>query len=195
MRLFVAAYPPAAALEHFAEAVARLRLGMAAAGGTNLRLAARPLWHVTLAFLGEVPDDRAGDAARAVAAGVARWQAGAGAPPKLQLCGGGRFGRRHATVLWVGLTGDVDPLRSLGLALRRELRAARLPYDRKPFRPHLTFARPGERLSRADLAADLEALAGYEGPAWTLNSVHLVRSTLGPKPVHESFATVPIADG
>jgi 2'-5' RNA ligase len=192
--LFVAVYPPAGALDHFAAAVSRLRLGAATAAGTNVRLVARPLWHVTLAFLGEVPDDRATGAAAALAEGVARWRSGAAGAPALRLAGGGRFGRRQSTVLWVGLAGDVDALRALGGLVRRELRRARLPYDRKPMRPHLTFARPGERLPAEDLAADLATLAGYEGPEWTAEAVHLVRSQLGPKPVHDRLATVPLLD-
>lgn len=193
VRLFVAVYPPVEALDHFAAAVAGLRLGAATAAGTNVRLVARPLWHLTLAFLGEVPDDRAAAAAAALTEGVARWQAGDGDPPALRLTGGGRFGRRQSTVLWVGLAGDLAALRSLGGTVRRELRRARLPFDRKPMRPHLTFARPGERLPPADLAADLATLTGYEGPEWTVEAVHLVRSQLGPKPVHDRLATVPLS--
>jgi 2'-5' RNA ligase len=184
--------PPDGALDHLAEAIGRLRLGMAAAAGTNVRLAARPLWHVTLAFIGEVPDDRAVDAESAVRAGVARWQGSGAAAPALRLAGGGRFGHRRSTTLWVGLAGELDTLRSLGEAVRRELRRARLPYDRKPLRPHLTFARPGERLPAADVVADLTALREYEGPGWTVEAVHLVRSQLGPKPVHDRIATVPL---
>jgi RNA 2',3'-cyclic 3'-phosphodiesterase len=194
VRLFVAVYPAESALEHFAAAVRGLRLGAATAAGTNVRLAARPLWHVTLAFLGEVADDRGPEVAGAVRAGVTRWQ-GAGDPaPSLRLAGGGRFGRRQSTLLWVGLGGEVSGLRSLGDALRRELRRARIPFDHKPFRPHLTFARPGQRLGAEDLAADLAALRAYEGPDWTVDEVHLVRSQLGPKPVHERIVTIPLAD-
>jgi 2'-5' RNA ligase len=217
MRLFVALYPTEEALDHFAALVARLRLGMATAAGTNVRLTARPLWHVTLAFVGELADDRAPAAVEALRAGVSRWrqahrpsvarswtdpqrsglgQGGDGdgtRAPELRLAGGGRFGGRRAATVWVGLAGDVDALRSLGDAVRRELRHARVPYDRKPLRPHLTFARPGERLPAADLAADLATLRAYEGPAWTVDAVHLVRSQLGPKPVHDRIATVPLA--
>jgi RNA 2',3'-cyclic 3'-phosphodiesterase len=194
VRLFVAAYPSGDALEHFAAAVARLRLGVVQAAGTNVRLAARPLWHVTLAFLGEVADDRGPVVAGALRAGVSRWRSTGEAAPALRLAGGGRFGRRQSTVLWVGLGGDVDVLRSLGDAVRRELRRARVHFDHKPFRPHLTFARPGERLGAEDLAADLAALREYEGPGWTVDAVHLVRSQLGPKPVHERIATIPLTD-
>lgn len=186
----MAVYPPAEALDHLADAVARLRLGQAAAGGTNVRIVARPLWHLTLAFLGEVDDGRAPDATVAVAAGVDRWTGGS--RPGLRLAGGGRFGRGRFTLLWAGLAGDVAGLRSLADAVRRELRRSRLPYDRKPFRPHLTFARPGGRLPAADIAADLASMQEYEGPPWTVESICLVRSHPGPHPVHDQIAAVPL---
>lgn len=185
----MALYPPESALDHLAAAVRRLRLGVAAASGTNVRLTARPLWHVTLAFLGEVPDERAGDAQAALESAVADWRAGTGGP-SLRLAGAGRFGRGRTTVLWVGMAGDLTAVEGLARQVRRALRRARLPFDRKPFRPHLTFARPGDRLPAADVAADLATLATYEGPTWRLDAVHLVRSHLGPTPVHERLATV-----
>jgi 2'-5' RNA ligase len=195
VRLFVAVYPPAAAGADLEAVVGRLRLGAAAAGGANVGLTARPRWHLTLAFLGEVADGRAPEAATALAAGVSRWRAGGGSPPRLRLAGGGRFGRRRFTVLWVGLTGDIEGLRRLAGEVRRGLRRAGLPYDdRKPFRPHLTFARPGERLAAADLAADLASLAEYAGPWWRVDAVALMRSQLGPKPVHEPIAATPLAE-
>jgi 2'-5' RNA ligase len=192
VRLFVAVYPPPEALDHLAGAVGRLRLGEIAAAGTNVRIVARPLWHLTLAFLGEVDSDRAPDAAAAVATGVDRWRRGGAAASALRLSGGGRFGRRRFTVLWVGLAGDLAGIRSLAEAVRRELRRARLPFDRKPFRPHLTLARPGDRLGADDLATDLETMRGYEGPEWTVESVCLVRSQVGPEPVHEAITIVPL---
>jgi RNA 2',3'-cyclic 3'-phosphodiesterase len=191
VRLFVALYPPADALDHLAGAVEQLRLGRVAADGTNVRLTARPLWHITLAFLGEVPDDRAPVAGEALREAVTHWGEGAAWRPVLRLAGGGRFGRRRFTILWVGLTGDVEALTSLAGTVRRQLQRHRMPYDRKPFRPHLTFARPGDRLPEADLQADVATLDRYEGPDWTVEELHVVRSYQGPKPVHESIATVP----
>src|SRR5690606_34356276 len=70
MRLFVAVYPSEEALEDLAAAVSRSRLGAAAASGVNVRLTARPLWHVTLAFLGEVADERVSAVGEAVREGV-----------------------------------------------------------------------------------------------------------------------------
>lgn len=209
----MALYPSEPALEHLAATVRGLRLGAVAASGVNVRLAARPLWHVTLAFLGEVPDDRAADARAALGEAVAGWRSsrrgpdgGAGPPagpagvphppaaaPTLRLAGGGRFGRGRATVLWVGMRGDLAAVEALARQVRRSLRRARLPCDRKPFRPHLTFARPGDRLPAADVVADLATLAAYEGPAWPLEEVHLIRSHLGPTPAHERLTSLRLA--
>lgn len=190
----MAVYPPPAALGHLAAAVDELQLGRAAAAGTNVRLAARHRWHLTLAFLGEVSDDRAPEVAPALDAAVARWRAGGGAPPRLRLAGGGSFEGRGSAVVWAGLAGDVAALRKLGEIVRRALRRARLPHDRKPFRPHLTVARPGERLPPDALAADVATLRGYEGPEWVADAVCLVRSQLGPEPVHDRLVTVPLSE-
>jgi 2'-5' RNA ligase len=73
------------------------------------------------------------------------------------------------------------------------LRRARLPVDRKPFRAHLTLARPGDRLTPAALAADLAALNTYRGPRWQLTDLRLVRSHLGPSPTYETLAVAPLA--
>jgi 2'-5' RNA ligase len=135
----------------------------------------------------------------ALSAAGARWRGGrpasrtdpgsAPGPIRLRLAGGGRFGRGRFTVLWVGLDGDIEALRELGAILRTELRRARLPYDRKPLRPHLTLARPGERL---DVADDLLTLGRYAGPEWTVDTLTLVRSHLGPKPTYDRLAEVPL---
>jgi 2'-5' RNA ligase len=190
--LFVAVYPPPEALDHLAAAVGELRLGVTAAAGTNVRLVARPLWHVTVAFLGEVAERRAAAAETALRAAVADFEARAARVPALRLAGGGRFGRHRFTLVWVGLAGDVDVLRTLGQAVRRELRRGRVPYDPKPLHPHLTIARPGDRLPEEDLAVDLAALDRYQGPDWAADAAHLVRSYQGPRPVHERIATYPL---
>jgi len=172
--LFVAVDPPGEALEHLAEFTADLAVVRA-----GVRVTARPLWHVTLAFIGEVPDDRLARAVGAVDATVVGQE-----PPTLRIAGGGRFGRGKFTILWAGIEGD---LRSLRLAVAGQLRRARLPYDGKRFHPHLTLARPGDRLPREEIERDVTALASYQGPQWTADGVRLVRSHLGPKPVYESM--------
>jgi RNA 2',3'-cyclic 3'-phosphodiesterase len=86
--------------------------------------------------------------------------------------------------MWTGIEGDLRPLR---LALAKQLRRAKLPYDDKRFHPHLTVARPGDRLPREEIDSDIDALKGYRGPWWTADRLNLVRSHLGPKPRYETM--------
>jgi 2'-5' RNA ligase len=182
MRLFVATYPPAAACDDLERQLARLNVAIAAGRGVNARLARRETWHVTLAFLGEIDDERLPDVDAAVGRAVTGRPA-----PELRLASGGRFGRGRFTLLWVGVEGE--GLGELARQVRRELKRGRLPHDDKPFKPHLTVARPGDRVDRVAVDADRAALAGYRGPAWRADCVELIRSHLGPKPSYDHLST------
>jgi 2'-5' RNA ligase len=171
--LFAAAYPPEPACDDLSARIGELAVAKAYASGVNTRLARRDTWHVTLAFLGEVADARA-----------------PGPPVTLRLAGGGRFGRGRFTVLWVGVRGD--GLDRLARRVRHELRRNRISYDDRPFRPHLTIARPGDKLDGETIEADRELLASYEGPAWPVTEILLMRSHLGPRPAYERVAGYPL---
>lgn len=200
MRLFAAIYPSPEALDDITEQVARLRVGEAAASGINVRLTARETLHVTIVFLGDVDDDRLPDVTAALGRAAHTWHRRAGVvgsregegAPRIRLAGGGRFGRGRFTVLWTGLAGDVGALGALNMASRRELKQARLPHDWRPFRPHVTVARPGDRVDRAAVEADRETLDGYLGPSWPVTEMVLMRSHLGPRPTYERVATWPL---
>jgi RNA 2',3'-cyclic 3'-phosphodiesterase len=182
MRLFVAAYPSPAALDDLERFSDELLIVKARLDGINARVTARPLWHLTLVFLGEIADDRVPEAGRALDRAAEQVRP---IRPALRCSGGGRFGRARFTLLWAGFGGDVAALTRVSDAVRKELRASRLPYDQKRFAPHLTIARPGDRLPEATIAADLEALAVYRGPQWILPEIALMASHLGPNPRHE----------
>ena len=139
----------------------------------------RSTWHLTLAFLGDVPASRVGRLGRAFGEVAA-----AAEPFPLRVAGGGTFPDRGAPrLLWAGLDGDGGALGRLATAVTRAARAAHLRLERRPFTPHLTLARfrnapPGA----ADPA--LAALAGYAGPTCTVREFALIRSELGPPLVH-----------
>jgi 2'-5' RNA ligase len=193
MRLFVAAYPPADVCDHLERRLADLHVTVAAGQGVNTRLARRDNWHVTLVFLGEVADQRTADVHEAIQRAVDGWRATALGAPELRLAGGGRFGRGRFTIMWVGLDGDLDALGRLSRTVRRELKRDRLPYDTKPFKPHMTVARPGDRLDRGAVEADRAVLADYRGPTWPVETVELVCSHLGPRPRYDHLAAWPLA--
>jgi 2'-5' RNA ligase len=181
LRLFIAAYPTPRVIQHLGEFLPRLAIAREPEPGKSLRLAPPEQWHVTLAFIGEVPDgsmSAARDAMRSVEVPAMTLRVG----------GGGRFGRGRFTTVWAGLRGDVEKLDELALATRKALKRARLPFDPRPYNAHLTLARPGDRLPPEDVSADIFALSRYEGPDWFVEDVRLMRSQLGPKPRYDVVA-------
>lgn len=191
MRLFVAVSPSAEAVADLGAVVDGLEVSRANQPGHSTRLAPRDRWHITLAFLGDVPT------AKATAAEAAITSAATVAAFPLCFAGGGTFCRGRSAILWCGVDGDRASLRLLGDSLRRALRRARLPYDRKPLRPHLTISRPGARVPPDAIAADVATLTGYRGPLWTVDHVQLMVSEMeqtatGPQPRYTPVATVPL---
>ncbi|MEV6694472.1 RNA 2',3'-cyclic phosphodiesterase [Micromonospora sp. NPDC051196] len=189
MRLFTAVYPPAEAIDHLFSEVAGLRLSATAAAGTNVRLADPGQAHVTLAFLGEVDPARLAAVRQALGLAAATTR---DSPPVLRLGGSGRFGWGRSTILWVDVRGEVDRLVELAAAVRTGLTTIGIPSDDKPFRPHLTIARPGDRMPHADIEADLAALDGYLGPSWPAGELVLVQTHPGPPPAYHRLATWPL---
>jgi 2'-5' RNA ligase len=170
VRLFVALDPPAEVVEHADRAVSPLRPRY-----PGLRWIPAHRWHLTLAFYGEIADDKVDGVAEMVARGL-----GGHGPLRLQFRGAGQFARR---ALWLGVEGQVAGLKAL---------ARVVTYDRRPYRPHLTVARLRGGVDARPAVAEL---AGYEGPSWVADSVHLVRSTLGPAPTYHDLASWPLDAG
>jgi 2'-5' RNA ligase len=189
MRLFLAVYPPPEALEHLAATVARLNL--------TRRVIPPDRWHITLAFLGDVPlslpdatpEVGGGARGRGFVEGEAVWGALARvkvAAGEVQLASGGRFGQ----VVWAGVGGDTEGLTRLSRAVRRELRAVRVRSDDKRFRAHVTLARSAEGLSTQDMAM----LQAYQGPSWPVREFVLVKSELGPHPQYHRLGAWPVTN-
>jgi 2'-5' RNA ligase len=103
----------------------------------DYRWADPSLLHVTLAFLGEQPEERL-DLLKTVGAAAAR----ASSPGHLALGEAGSFGsKRVPRVLWVGLDGDIASLNTLQSHLARGLREAGFQLEDRAFSPHITLAR------------------------------------------------------
>ncbi|WP_329275114.1 RNA 2',3'-cyclic phosphodiesterase [Streptomyces sp. NBC_00691] len=130
-------------------------------------------WHITLAFLGELPAGTV-PALRPPLAGLAASRG----PVELALRGGGHSDER---VLWSGVDGDVDGLHRLAADVRDVVRECGIPFEDRPLRPHLTLA----RARRDDLSSvpDVAAgLAGFTGRPWRAERLHLVGSDFGRGP-------------
>lgn len=152
------------------------------------RLVRSENWHLTLTFLGEVPVDRCAETAEVIAAAARESE-----PMRLCVSGGGRFGRGRYSVVYAGLDGDVAPLVDLVHRIRAGLIASGLPVDQKQYRPHVTLARPGDRVTNQQAAEDLLTLRRYYGPSWTADEVVLYRSDFGKGPVGTQPTYTPVA--
>ncbi|NYI07713.1 RNA 2',3'-cyclic phosphodiesterase [Allostreptomyces psammosilenae] len=172
MRLFVAVHPSAEALAELDEAERRLRRLPEA---DELRWTPRTSRHLTLCFLGEVPEERLPKLRARLAEAVE------GHPVlTLHLQAGGAFGRR---VLWADVQGTVAEARELARDVSRAARHTGIEVDTRPWRPHLTLARARERFGpHPDLHAMVSALDSLVGTPWTVERVHLMRSLLGRGP-------------
>ena len=95
--------------------------------GLSGRPSPRGNLHVTLAFIGEWPDPAAASAA------LSRVRF---SPFKLEPEGIGAFG----DTVWAGVKAS-SPLCALARDVRRALARAGIPYDAKPFAPHITLLR------------------------------------------------------
>jgi 2'-5' RNA ligase len=197
--LFVAVYPPPAVVADLDACVRRLAIGASRGPGQSVRLVPPDRWHITLAFLGDPSDRRADSAPTALTAAAQRWISTGRRPPRIGLGGGGRFGRGTSSPLFTGVRGEIDALTELASDVRRELHAAKVPFDTKAFRPHLTLARPGDRMPPAEVDGDLAVLHRYESPPWTVEAIELVRSNQGPNIIYDRLAafalSLPLSDG
>jgi 2'-5' RNA ligase len=173
VRLFVAVDPPRAAIEHLQQHLPT---------GADLRWTDPAQWHLTLTFCGEVTELAAERLAVRLARAALRH-----APAEVRLTGAGAFSRpARAQALWVGLAGDVDALTKLAAATSAAARRCGIPVEERRFRAHLTIARASPP---RDLRGVVEALSAYEGPPWTADAIHLVRSQLGAKATHSRIGT------
>ena len=185
MRLFVGLAPSAAALDDLDAACGPLRPGRG-----ELRWTSRELWHITLAFLGDVSEDRL-DRLLPRLERAARRHLVFG----LSLAGAGAFpSRARANVLWSGLSGDKKALGELAMSVAAGARRAGAPTPDlgRRYRPHVTLARC--RMP-ADVRAIVDQLSGYQGPAWTVDEIYLIRSTLGGDPRYETLGTWKLRTG
>ena len=121
MRIFAALQPGAAFLEALTDLQDRLR-----AAGVEGRYLDPPYLHMTLAFIGEWPED-----VTAVLPPVKE-------PFSVSLSHIGVF--PQAKVLWAGVEPS-DALKDLAALVRRNLRDAGIPFDPQEFSPHITLVR------------------------------------------------------
>lgn len=182
MRAFVAVVPPDAAVEDLDDFLEPRR------DVDGPRWSPPGQWHVTLAFLADVPEYVVESLVDAVGAAAARHPRS-----RLGLAGGGCFPDvARARLLWAGVDGG-DALTPLARAVRMACAHAGGDPDGGRFRPHLTLARFPRPV---DASRWVRVLDTYRGPSWEAAEVVVVQSHLprerGHRPRHEVLARLPL---
>jgi 2'-5' RNA ligase len=134
--------------------------------------------HLTLKFLGDVPEESLSDLETAL-----RRACQSSAPFELRADGLGCFPHaRNARVLWIGLLGDLDRLEELQARVEEQSRNWSARDAARPFQPHMTIARVKElRLAdRRRFGEEIAAHARVSLGGWRVDRVDLMQSVLSP---------------
>jgi len=184
--MFVALPPPPEAVADLDDFLAPRR------EAASFRWAVPEQFHVTLAFLAEVPDRCLDDLVERLARAAERRT-----PFPARVAAGGAFPNAgRARVLWAGLGLDDagrTELDRLATGARAAASKAGVPVDGQRFRPHVTLARLGRP---TDVSRWVQLLDGYAGPSWTADHLALVASYLGEgprgRPRYDTIETFPL---
>jgi len=171
IRAFIAISMPEPVLQAIVETQDTLR-----GSGFKIRWVRKEGIHLTLKFLGDI--DR--DDVEKIQAAMER-ATKAFSPVTLRAEGLGVFpDLKRPRVVWVGLSGDVEVLRTLQSDLESQLNGLGFPREKRLFKGHLTLGRVKGRLDRAKLSKALQALTEFRTESFTAQSLVLFRSDLRP---------------
>jgi 2'-5' RNA ligase len=169
VRLFVALEIPAEVRENLAALVGALRA-----------ISKEPRWvrpenlHVTLKFLGEVPETKL-DAARTALA-----QSRSEQPVTLEFRGLGFFpNEKHPRVFWAGIQASAN-LMKLAEDIDGAMEKLGILPEQRPFSPHLTLARFERQGVPEKLRIAIAENAQREFGTLRTNEFHLIQSKLKP---------------
>ncbi len=164
MRVFTAIFPPDEAVDDLARVVEPVQRST-----PELRWTVPALWHLTLAFFGNITQPDSVLLNRAVE-GFSEGRSAL----RVRLAGAGAFPEPAAArTLWAGVDCPDDALGDLSRDLIASVQHFGWMLDRRSFRPHLTLAQTKEP---RQLICPVEQLSGYRGPFWSVPSLAVVWS-------------------
>ena len=186
MRCFVAVDLSEGVRGAVARAEEALRAG---ATGADVRWVAATGFHVTIQFLGEVPESRRDDLAAALAAAARDVQ-----PFDLGARGMGSFpNTRRPRVVWVGIEGATEELAALATRVGAAMAGCGFPPEARPFTGHVTIGRVRTGRGLGALAAAIQARSAEPFGSWSVRDVVLYRSRLSPRgATYEALARPPL---
>jgi 2'-5' RNA ligase len=162
-----------------------------AATGAQLKLVEPENIHITIKFLGDVPDGRLSeiiDAVRRAVANIPQFEMevqGVGAFPNL----------RYMRVIWAGVSNGRERIIAVQKNVDRELQRLGFQPERD-FVPHLTLARIKSALQKDRLIELIENMSTEEFGRTQARSIELKQSTLTSKgPIYSTLASIEFTSG
>ncbi len=177
MRLFVALEIPSTVRENLAELLKSLR-----SMSPQTRWVRPENLHVTLNFLGEVPETKLAPI-RSALAGARSDQ-----PVTLDFRGLGFFpNEKHPRVFWAGIEASANS-KTLAADIDKATEKLGIPREKRPFSPHLTLARFEPPRLPEKLRAAIQGNAARDFGSLCTNQFQLIESKL--KPSGAEYTTV-----
>lgn len=132
--------------------------------------------HLTLKFLGEIPEAQTSLIREAMTAAVQDYK-----PFLLRIKGTGTFPihSKHPRIIWADIQRH-DTLQSLHKTLDKKLEKLGFQREKRKFHPHLTLGRVKSSQGITSLLSDLEQHSQYDFGEMQTNSIILYKSTLKP---------------
>ena len=147
--------------------------------------------HLTLKFLGEVPDQQIVEICNITKEVAGRYQAF-----DFAIREAGSFGGRSARVLWVGAGLECPELLDLQQDLEDELAAAGWPKEGRQFSGHLTLCRIRNSKAGEKLGKVIEQYKDYDLGTVRAASITVFESQLtGQGPIYTPLGSFKLADG
>jgi len=186
IRTFVALEVSESVRARAAELIAKLR-----ESGANVSWVSSDRMHLTLKFLGDVPEQQLAEVCAAVS-GVCE----AVAPFELQCAGAGAFPNvRRPRTVWIGVSEGAEPLGELQSGIVRALGKVGFRRERRRFQGHLTLGRVrGGGPDQDALGELLRQYADFKTPLMTASEVRVYASYLDRSgPTYEVLGRCPLA--
>jgi len=133
--------------------------------------------HLTIKFLGNIEETQISALKQVMAVAAEKIN-----PFSLQGYGLGAFpSLNRARVIWIGLQGDLAPLKALHNALEKGLTQLGFPEENRNFAPHLTLGRIKKRINTQLLSKIVEKYGNFTTPSFIVKEIVLFKSELHPK--------------
>ena len=186
MRCFVAIELPETVHERLAQLQDQLRPQMHGIGWTRPEQI-----HLTIKFLGEVPDTHVPKAIEAATAVIDQY-----GPFDLTVAGAGCFPPNGpARVLWVGIPSPPPQLIACQQALEQAMADLGIPPENRPYHPHLTLGRVKDFHAGREAQAAIEKVADFDAGGFTATELLMFQSVLQRTgPIHTVIARMPLGE-